>query len=111
MTKNDGGPTDFQKAKEAALIELVAALYGARFRTLPPETIWLSYKKENLEGGLNAALSAFREAGYVLVPVKPTGSMVLAALATAVEEDGGVGYYPALFYKGMLTAAQKEQEG
>lgn len=55
-------------------------------------------------------IESLSQAGYAVVPREPTPRMVLDALASAVEEDGGVGYYPARFHTAMIQAWEKERD-
>lgn len=107
--------TDFQKAKEAAALSIENQL-----PVLPHHVFAVSYPM----GLVDAALSAFREAGYALVPVEPTDVMQIAGTKAADDRlaswrgydpaDAGVdgmGLCVQSAYTAMLTAAQKEQEG
>lgn len=102
--------TDFQKAKEAAI---------AAIEEIEPVLDWSLEPGEGLDDAyipadkvLTAALSAFREAGYVLVPIEPSHAMIAAADNLANTIDGvDCSPAPEISWDAMLTAAQKEQEG
>lgn len=68
--------TSFAKAREAAAARIAVREHGGEFQT--PEQNWAqmnAYQKKFAYKIVDAALSAFEEAGFVLVPKEATPKM------------------------------------
>jgi hypothetical protein len=83
------------KAREAA-VDAACNKWDATFST--------TYNAGSMKEALDAAISALREHGYVVVPREPTIKMDLAAA------DMGAPFNIGKIYKAMLAAAEKERE-
>lgn len=103
----------WQKAKELAAMSL-AGMAGEAFLyfQVPPgheegNCRDCDSKRKFYRDSLDHALSAFAEAGYVLVPKEPTIEMI-GAMADVNAKHGGMAT-PAQEYTAMITAALKDR--
>lgn len=111
--------SEWEKAREAAVSALKrgrgcdAGEIPCAFCKWQPDEMTAQHDETGCEWLLDAALSAFAEAGYVLVPMKASEAMVLAGTDSGITDPDGwatCAYEIEQLWPLIVAAALKERQ-